>query len=533
MEIRLVGLTKTFPGDAKKGIPDTVAVNDLNITIKNGELIGLLGPSGCGKSTTLYMLAGLKEPTSGEIWFDDQDVTHLAPEKRGIGLVFQNYALYPHMTVYKNIAFPLTNLKVEEYRKDFRLEEKKTFLKLLDDVQGLNTTILSAQVDGKLNNARAIFNLTLAYSISKYAAKKIISWGLFLLDDTSMMAKVEELKQKLTSEINIILGNYQRRNIDVTEDNELIMDLKVTDLDGNTSFTRGRTLVTRKLTKDEIDCLVRYAAKLVQIEDYLDRKPSELSGGQQQRVAIARALVKRPKVLLLDEPLSNLDARLRIQTREEIRRIQQETGITTVFVTHDQEEAMSICDEIVVMEKGLEKQTDHPQQVYKDPKNLFVAKFLGTPPINVFNGFVKNNQVFIGSEKILTAEVALKDGPVFVGIRPEGFLPYGEAKEEDKVLTLHCDQVLTMGRDLSLICSSPFLVGDKIKIIIDSDLTPRVEDIKFALRRNKVFVFDGQTQERIYLTPEEVKKAAEAERTKAKEREELEALDNRLASDVK
>lgn len=532
MEIRLVGLTKTFPGDAKKGVPDTIAVNNLNITIKDGELIGLLGPSGCGKSTTLYMLAGLKEPTSGEIWFDDQDVTHLAPEKRGIGLVFQNYALYPHMTVYKNIAFPLTNLKVEEYKKDFGLERNKKFLELLQDVDGLNKAILSAQVDGKLNKERAIFNLTLEYSISKYAAKKIISWGLFLLDDAARESKINELKASFQAEIDKKMAIYEQKNIQVNEANELIEDYVMHDLNGQKTIVHDRVLSMRKLTKDEIDCLVRYAAKLVQIEDYLDRKPSELSGGQQQRVAIARALVKRPKVLLLDEPLSNLDARLRIQTREEIRRIQQETGITTVFVTHDQEEAMSICDEIVVMEKGLEKQTGHPQNVYKDPKNLFVAKFLGTPPINVFNGVSKNNAIFIGSEKILTADVDIPDGPLFIGIRPEGFLPYDEAPEEDKVLTLHCDQVLTMGRDLSLICSSPFLVGDKIKIIIDSDLNPQIGNIKFALRKNKVFIFDGKTEERIYLTPEEVKAAAEEAKEKERQLLESEALDNQLVSDL-
>ena len=200
MEIRLKNLTKCFPGNPKKGIPDTYAVKSLDVTIPDGKLVGLLGPSGCGKSTTLYMVAGLLEPTEGEIWFGDEDVTDLEPEKRGIGLVFQNYALYPHMTVYKNVAFPLTNLRIEE---------------------------------------------------------------------------------------------------------------KVLDKDGNPVLDEdGKPYIKkRKLTKDEIDKIVRETAKVVQIEPYLERKPNQLSGGQQQRVAIARALVKKPKVLLLDEPLSNLDAR--------------------------------------------------------------------------------------------------------------------------------------------------------------------------------------------------------------------------------
>ena len=240
-------------------------------------------------------------------------------------------------------------------------------------------------------------------------------------------------------------------------------------------------------------------------------------------------MVKKPRVLLLDEPLSNLDARLRIQTREEIRRIQQETGITTVFVTHDQEEAMSICDDIVVMKNGKEMQKDHPQEVYRDPKNLFVAKFLGTPPINVFKANISNNQIFIGNEKILDSKVDVHDGECYVGIRPEGFLLYGEAKEEDKVLTLTCNEVQTMGRDLSLICSSPWLVGDKIKIIVDSDLDVKVGEIKFALRYNKVFVFDGKTEERIYLTQEEVEANEREKQERLAEIEEVKAKEEALA----
>ena len=280
MDIRLVNLTKIF---ADKN-SEVRAVDNLDITIPSGKLIGLLGPSGCGKSTTLYMIAGLLEPSSGQIFFGEDDVTALSAEKRGIGLVFQNYALYPHMTVRQNIMFPLQSMK---------------------------------------------------------------------------LPKAEIL---------------------------------------------ART--------------VKYS-RLVGIEELLDRKPKQLSGGQQQRVAIARALVKEPKVLLLDEPLSNLDARLRLQTREEIKRIQRETGITTVFVTHDQEEAMSISDEIVVMKLGVEQQRGNPQYVYDQPVNQFVAKFLGTPPINIFKGKVEKGGLYIGDERIGNSE--LDDQEVTIGIRPEGF----------------------------------------------------------------------------------------------------------------
>ena len=255
MKIVLRNLTKTFPNRNKKIRQDVVAVNDLNFEIPDGELVGLLGPSGCGKSTALNLICGLEKPTGGQIFFGEKDVTGLAPEHRGVGMVFQNYALYPHLTVRQNILFPLQNLKGKD-----------------------------------------------------------------------------------------------------------------------------------KLSKDEMNRRVENAAKLVQLEELMERRPSELSGGQQQRVAIARALVKMPGVLLLDEPLSNLDARLRLQTREEIRKIQRSTGITTVFVTHDQEEAMSISDRMVVMREGVVQQIGRPQEVYDDPVNLFVAKFLGTPPINVFHG---------------------------------------------------------------------------------------------------------------------------------------------------
>lgn len=264
MEVKIENLVKIFSG--KKGAK-TVAVNNMNFDIPDGKLCGLLGPSGCGKSTTLYMIAGLHNVTEGKIYFGDEEVTNLPAENRGIGLVFQNYALYPHFNVRQNIMFPLDNVRP-------------------------------------------------------------------------------------------------------------------------------------KLTYDEKCAIVLENAKIVHIEKLLDRKPKELSGGQQQRVAIARALAKRPRVLLLDEPLSNLDARLRLQTREEIKRIQKETGITTVFVTHDQEEAMSISDFIVVMRDGIVQQKDEPQKVYDEPTNLFVAKFLGTPAINVFQGEIKNGVLYIAGNKL-------------------------------------------------------------------------------------------------------------------------------------
>ena len=573
----MIGLTKKFDGDKKKNIPDTIAVNNFTVTIKDGELIGLLGPSGCGKSTTLYMIAGLKEPTSGEIWFDDEDVTHLAPEKRGIGLVFQNYALYPHMTVYKNVAFPLTNLRVEENKKDFKLMSYDLILKILENPKEVNEAILESALNGKVTKVGAVRVLCEKYHCSKYIAANLFNAcvhgdeeayikksnesikarltrykekGISLNDKFELLSKPiekesNELKFLLIA--NTVLEKRKEMLLLVKDTDEIVINNLIQKFNCSNSIAKkvlkiirkstketeyeinkkkyseqycnllakyknhgfivkngfilkkdaSTMKIVRRLTKDEIDSMVREAARLVQIQDYLDRKPSELSGGQQQRVAIARALVKKPKVLLLDEPLSNLDARLRLQTREEIRRIQKETGITTIFVTHDQEEAMSICDDIVVMKNGLVMEKDHPQEVYKDPNCLFVAKFLGTPPINVFKGRIEDGFIWIGDEKITKTTKKIENKDIFIGIRPEGFLMADEASESKKCLTLNVTQILTMGRDLSLVCNHKDFCGENIKIIVDSDLDVKIGDVKFAIRPNKIYVFDAKTEERI------------------------------------
>ena len=364
MKVELQNLTKIFPSRNKKSNEEVVAVNDFTFTIPDGKLVGLLGPSGCGKSTTLYMISGLQKPSSGKIFFGDEDVTDLAAESRGVGLVFQNYALYPHMTVRQNILFPLQNLKGSD-----------------------------------------------------------------------------------------------------------------------------------KLSKEEMHERALEAAKLVQIDELMDRKPNELSGGQQQRVAIARALVKMPRVLLLDEPLSNLDARLRLQTREEIRRIQKETGITTVFVTHDQEEAMSISDVIVVMKLGVVQQIGKPQDVYDDPTNLFVAKFLGTPPINVFKGEVKNEQLYIDNHAVL-AVGGVADQAVTVGIRPEGFIPAADGK-----FVCQLRSIEVMGRDVSIVSTNEASLNPLVRSIVDADykVDPTSATVSYNLKPHKVLLFNQDTEERIYF----------------------------------
>ena len=345
MELHLEKLVKDFA--------EVRALDTGDLTIQDGKLTGLLGPSGCGKSTLLYLISGLQSPTSGRIFFGDRDVTLLPPEKRGIGLVFQNYALYPHMTVEQNIAFPLVNQKVKKGEIRERTEEM---------------------------------------------------------------------------------------------------------------------------------------AKLVQIGDLLKRKPSQLSGGQQQRVAIARALVKQPEILLLDEPLSNLDARLRLEMREEIRRIQIETGVTTVFVTHDQEEAMSITDEIVLMKKGIVQQQCAPQEMYLNPGNQFVASFLGNPPISYFRFPVQDGCLQISDTCRLPLSLR-HEGAVVTGIRPEAW-------RKGDGLAVQVQAVEQHGKDNQITFQ---LAGTKARALLDVTEPVRVGDtVSLTLDPRFVYFFDEATGTRLY-----------------------------------
>ena len=255
------------------------------------------------------------------------------------------------------------------------------------------------------------------------------------------------------------------------------------------SFDKRQT--ARSSRKKALEMLAR-----VGLEEHADKKPAALSGGQKQRVAIARALVKRPRVLLLDEPLSNLDARLRLQTREEIRRIQRQTNVTTVFVTHDQEEAMSISDEIVVMKDGVVQQIGKPQEVYDQPVNLFVAKFLGTPPIHVFDGRIEGGKLYIGGAAVLDVDGAANQ-PVYAAVRPEGFI-----LAEDGPLCCKLDRVEVMGRDISVVCTHQDCENAAIRAIINADsrVDTTRETVRFALKPHKVFLFHREEQTRLDCT---------------------------------
>lgn len=477
MKIKIEHLEKIYKAEPSKNIAETIAVNDFNLDIDDGELVALLGPSGCGKSTTLYMISGLIDPTGGKIFFGEDDVTSLASEKRSIGFVFQNYALYPHMNIFKNISFPLTNLKINAYLYSSKMVNLLKIKKIIDeDLTKVKELTEKAKENKKINRFNLVNLFKKEYKLSKRGSESLYS--LIIKYDFNK----EEILKAIDNKILTLkkIQSIFRRKLD--EEGFFL------------SLTNERIKRIRKLYKDEIDVLVNDVARIVKIDEYLERKPSELSGGQQQRVAIARALVKKPKVLLLDESLSNLDARLRIETREEIRRIQKETGITTIFVTHDQDEAMAIADKMVVMSMGEIQQIGKPQEIYKNPTNLFVAKFLGVPPINLFKGMIKNHHLYIGEELIIENEIKTDDKEVVVGIRPEA---YELVTTNSNVgLTLKMEKIFKAGRDLTLISSSKYALNE-IKQILDSD-TKGIEGVnRFTINIERLFIFDAKTEKRV------------------------------------
>lgn len=351
-------LTKSYDGEYK-------AVNEANLTIKDKEFCVLLGPSGCGKTTLLRMIAGLESITGGELYLDKQQMNNVLPKDRDIAMVFQSYALYPHMDVYKNMAFGLK---------------------------------------------------------------------------------------------------------------------------------------MKKVNKSEIDNRIKDAAKYLDLEQYLDRKPRNLSGGQQQRVALGRALVKKPKVFLMDEPLSNLDAKLRQQTRETIVKIHRDAAATTIYVTHDQVEAMTMGSKIVVMSKGVIQQIGTPEEIFEAPKNMFVAGFIGSPSINFVKGVYKqgvveaNSTIFRISKEQQEALSAYEGKEITMGIRPEYiFLPEeNEVPKSDTYIKLKVDFIERLGSEL--IINGYNNVQRMVSKVRYSRKVMSGEEIEFNVDIKNIHFFDNETQ---------------------------------------
>ena len=356
-EIRLEHVTKRWG--------KFYAVDDLDLVIEDNAFVTLLGPSGCGKTTTLRMIAGLETPTSGRITigdqvvFDSQQGINIPANKRKVGFLFQNYALWPNMTVYDNIAFGLSNIKEPLPTVDFEAKNAARLAEILKD-PGQVVKIIEDCRDkkGKIDEKKAYIKLIDAFTLSIYTAKKLYNYHLEQGKDVSgeiaaLQAKVDAARKAQTL----------NDRFEVVQNGQVVTQV-------------------RKLSKEEIDLSVRRVSRIVKIGMFMDRYPAELSGGQQQRVAIARTLAPEPSVLFMDEPLSNLDAKLRLEMRYELQRLHVETGSTFVYVTHDQMEAMTLATQICLINNGVLQQYDAPLTVYNRPDNLFVADFVGNPSIN-------------------------------------------------------------------------------------------------------------------------------------------------------
>ena len=367
--VSLQGINKVYPNGVQ-------AVYDFNLDINKNDFIVLVGPSGCGKSTTLRMVAGLEDISSGYLYIDGVLSNYLPSKSRDISMVFQSYALYPQMSVYENIAFPLRIRKYDKKKYDYELVYYKEVIELLDKEDIVQSIINS--YDKSLNFGKPYEYISTKYNCldgsAKYLLKEVLKLTKLEFIETEFINIKDSIKEQYSNKLE------NRKETLKTKGKFVNDDFVYTDLNGNEIYIKA------KLTEQEIRNKVFEAATILDLGPYLDRLPKELSGGQMQRVALGRAIVRNAKVFLMDEPLSNLDAKLRVMMRSEIVRIHEQIGATTIYVTHDQTEAMTMATKIVVMSKGWVQQVGTPKEVYSKPNNLFVAKFIGSPAMNIFDG---------------------------------------------------------------------------------------------------------------------------------------------------
>ena len=371
--IKISNLEKVYPNGVK-------AVYNFNLDINKNEFIVFVGPSGCGKSTTLRMIAGLEDITKGELYLDGVYSNYKPSKDRNVAIVFQSYALYSQMNVFENIAFPLTVNQYSYPVIDKKLVAYRDILKILTSISAESIKLALTEASDRRNtNVEPEVYLAKKLDMTYLGAKKLLSYDLLKSENVSQ--RIEELKTLIEKNVSDRLSEIATEGKSVNENSEYV------DENGQTLYE------LRKLTKYEIQDRVFQAAEMLDLGSYLNRKPKELSGGQMQRVALGRAIVKHAPIFLLDEPLSNLDARLRATMRAEIVRLHKRINTTSIYVTHDQTEAMTMADRIVVMSKGFIQQIDTPKEIYENPCNLFVAKFVGTPSINILDGIFDGTEI--------------------------------------------------------------------------------------------------------------------------------------------
>ena len=499
------------------------AVFDFNLEIKDKEFIVFVGPSGCGKSTTLRMIAGLETITSGEFFIDGELMNQVEPKNRNVAMVFQNYALYPHMTVYNNMKFALKLRKLfkpvytnPEAIKDILLDDKE----IRKQISAIDRKFKKNQNDDSLLEPRAELYKKLYENEEKKQAILIQAQGIdeYTIKQTQNTIKNRE---KAIAKNQRIIDRYQesypeecQKLIEENENNKK----QIEEFQKKIEYLQNNEVPLckmRHLTRHEMDIEINKVADSIDLTRYLFRKPAALSGGQRQRVALGRAIVRKPRVFLMDEPLSNLDAKLRVQTRSEIIKIHKKVGATTIYVTHDQTEAMTMADRIVVMKDGYVQQIGTPKELFSDPANKFVASFIGSPAMNFIRGTYSKG-VFTASKNITdNAPLGLEEfvykipsdkqkilkeyegKDIILGIRPEDIYLKGDTNntKEGKPFEVKCDYVELLGYDLVIYF---YIQGHKI--IAKTSDTSNIEansQISLSFNEDKLYFFDCESEKRI------------------------------------
>ena len=492
--LKFINVSKVYPNNVQ-------AVFDFNLEVNDKDFIVFVGPSGCGKSTTLRMIAGLEEITDGEIYIDDVLINEMPPKDRNIAMVFQNYALYPHMTVFENMAFSLKLRK--DYFPVFDInredpEYKRRYQEIYDKLdeetnKGLEEIKADKNKKHKKNVKERVKEFVFTQNNKLAAETKI-------LDDefsTPVMTYDKERADELVSEIHKLQDEGKK---DSPEYNA-----KVEELNKVRETKNKPMMVYRHYNHDELSVKVYSAAEILGLTKYLKRKPAALSGGQRQRVALGRAIVRHPKVFLMDEPLSNLDAKLRVQMRSEIAKIHKAVGATTIYVTHDQTEAMTMATRIVCMKDGYIQQIGTPKELFNYPANMFVASFIGAPAMNLLNG-VFDGKSFVIKEHNFKIDLSkdwierlnnYKDKEIVLGVRPEDIYlkEFASIPNKSNPVSLECDLSELLGRELIIYS----LVGDDKLVIKTSNRDDIVsEDVEeYVLDLDRIHFFDAETTNRI------------------------------------